>query len=304
MAKIKSTNGLYHLPVLETRWVGIIFFIILHLVAIVGAPLYVIFNGVTAAETALFAAYFMLTSLSITIGYHRLFAHTSFKAHPFIRFLLLFFGAATFEQSALKWSSQHRQHHQFTDTDKDPYDISKGFWYAHMGWILFWKHRVNYDNVPDLQRSRLVMHQHHHYSWWSVGAGIALPMLIGFMIGRPLGAFVLAVSLRLVLVLHSAFFINSYAHMVGTRGFDGKVSARDHWLGAILTNGEGYHNFHHKFPNDYRNGIRWYHWDPSKWVIFLLSKVHLAWDLKRTPQSLIMAQSGQAGLAALLPISK
>ena len=97
----------------------------------------------------------------------------------------------------------------------------------------------------------------------------------------------MAVNLRLVLVLHSAFFINSYAHTFGSRKFDNRITARDHWLGAILTNGEGYHNFHHKFPNDYRNGIRWYHWDPSKWLIFTLVKTRLAWDMKRTPESLI-----------------
>ena len=102
--------------------------------------------------------------------------------------------------------------------------------------------------------------------------------------GHPLGALIMTVSLRMVLVMHSAFFINSYAHTFGSRNFDGRLSAGDHWLGAILTNGEGYHNFHHRYPNDYRNGIRWFHWDPSKWLIFILSKIGLAWDLKRTFQ--------------------
>jgi len=282
MAKIKSTQGLYPLPEFQIRWVGILFFIVLHVVGLVGTPLYISKYGVSTSEWILFLSYFALTSMAITVGYHRYFSHMSFRTNPVIRFLLLFFGAATFEQSALKWSAQHRQHHQFTDTDQDPYNINRGFFYAHCGWILFYKHRVNYDNAPDLQKSKLVMSQHHLYTLWSLGAGMALPMLIGFLIGHPLGAFIMAVNLRLVLVMHSAFFINSYAHMFGSRDYDKNISAQDHWLGAILTNGEGYHNFHHAFPLDYRNGIRWHHWDPSKWLIFGLSKVGLAWDLKTT----------------------
>ncbi len=294
MAKIKSTNGLYPLPEPMNRPVGVIFFVALHLIGLIGTPWYIMRYGVTAAEWALFWTWLLGTSLSITVGYHRLFAHVTYKTHPWIRFWLLFFGAATFEQSALKWSSQHRQHHQFSDTDRDPYNINRGFFYAHMGWILFYKHRVNYDNVPDLQQSRLVMSQHQLYTVWSFAAGIIIPMIIGFLIGHPLGAFIMTVNLRLVLVLHSAFFINSYAHTFGSRKFDNKIAASDHWLGAILTNGEGYHNFHHKFPNDYRNGIRWYHWDPSKWMIFILHKTKLAWDIKKTPESLIQnARSAQ-----------
>jgi len=285
VAKIKSTQGLYPIAEFKGRWAGIFFFIVIHFIGLIGAPLYSIHYGVSAGEWALFLTWFICTSMAITVGYHRLFAHVTYKTQPWIRFLLLFFGAATFEQSALKWASQHRQHHQFTDTERDPYNISRGFWYAHVGWILFYKHRVNYDNVPDLQQCPLVMSQHHLYTLWSIGAGIVIPVVIGFCIGHPVGAFIFAVNLRLILVLHSAFFINSYAHMFGTRGFDGRISARDHWLGAILTNGEGYHNFHHKHPNDYRNGIRWYHWDPSKWLIFSLSKLNLAWELKKTPHS-------------------
>ncbi len=285
MAKIKTTQNTYPSPERQTRWVGIIFFIFIHIVGIIGTPLYLIYHGVTRSEWVLFGFYFSLSTLAITVGYHRLFAHVSYKTNAFVRFILLFFGAATFEQSALKWASQHRQHHQFTDTDQDPYNIKRGFWYAHVGWILFWKHRVNYDNARDLQRSKLLMNQHHLYTLWSLGAGVALPILIGVWIGHPLGAFIMAVSLRLILVMHSAFFINSWAHMFGSQDFDKNISAKDNWFGVFLTNGEGYHNFHHRFPNDYRNGIRWFDWDPSKWVIFGLSKIHFTWDLKRTPKS-------------------
>jgi len=282
----------YPLPRRKVRWLGLVFFIVLHVVGIVGTPLYIYYRGITAPELALFLSCAAATGLSITIGYHRLFAHSAFKASPIVRFLLLFLGAATFEESALKWSSQHRQHHRFTDTEHDPYGVNQGFWHAHIGWILFWRHHTNYDNVRDLRKSRLVSHQHEHHVWWSIGGGVVLPMLVAWWMGHPLGGFILAVCLRIIIVLHSSFFINSFAHTFGAKTFGRAQSARDNWIAALLTNGEGFHSFHHRFPSDYRNGIQWYHWDPSKWCIYILAKVGLAWDLKRTSDRRIAGAAG------------
>jgi len=152
---------------------------------------------------------------------------------------------------------------------------------------MFWRHRTNYNNVKDLRRTRLVAWQHDHHAWWSVGGGFVLPMVIAWWIGHPLGGFIMAVCLRIIVVLHSSFFINSFAHTFGKQPYSATNSARDNWLAAVLTNGEGFHNFHHRFPGDYRNGWRWYHWDPSKWLIFALSKVGLAWDLRTTSRERI-----------------
>ena len=282
MTTNSATNASdYPLPTSEIRWLGLVFFVVLHLVGIVGTPLYIHYRGITLPELALFFGYCALTGMAITMGYHRLFAHRTYRASRAVSFLLLFFGAATFEESALKWSSQHRQHHLFTDTEHDPYGVAQGFWHAHIGWILFQRHRTNYNNVKDLRQSRLVSHQHDHHVCWSLGGGIVLPMLIAWWIGHPLGGFIMAVCLRLVIVLHSSFFVNSFAHTFGKKNYDHAQTARDNWLGALLTNGEGFHNFHHRFPTDYRNGVRWYHWDPSKWCIYLLSKLGLTWDLRK-----------------------
>lgn len=284
----------YRLPKRKVRWLGLVFFLMLHVIGIVGTPLYIHYYGITTSELALFFFYLAATGMATTVGYHRLFAHSTYQTSAAVRFLLLFFGAATFEESALKWASQHRQHHLFTDTEHDPYGVNRGFWHAHIGWILFWRHYTNYNNVKDLRKSRLVSHQHDHHAWWSVGAGVVVPMLIGWWIGHPLGAFIMAVCLRIVIVLHCAFFVNSFAHTFGARPFNRAQSARDHWLGAILTNGEGFHNFHHRFPSDYRNGFRWYHWDPSKWLIYTMSKLGLAWDLRKTSDQRI-ADAIEAG---------
>jgi stearoyl-CoA desaturase (delta-9 desaturase) len=266
---------------------AVIFMPAIALVGIIGTPIYISYQGLTVSEACLFFFYLIATSLAITVGYHRYLSHRVFKTNPVLHFLLLFFGAATFQKSALRWASQHRQHHQFTDTDLDPHNIKRGFFYSHVGWIMFYKHDVNFKNVEDLAKSKLTRHQHDYYNVWSVFAGLVLPMLVGCAIGRPLGAFIMAFCLRVTLILNMAFFVNSFAHMVGNKGFDAHVSAGDSGFLALFTNGEGYHNFHHKFPNDYRNGHLWHHWDPSKWLIYLLACLGLVEDVKRTPASKI-----------------
>ena len=280
----------YEPPRRRTKWAGVILFAVLISCGVIGTPIYIAKRGLAPSELFLFLFYFYATGLAITVGYHRLFAHATYKCNELVRFLLLFFGAATYEESALKWASQDRQHHQFTDTELDPHNAKRGFWYCHIGWILFYKHSVNHGNAKDLLQNKLVMHQHKYYNIWALVSGILLPLAIGAATGHLLGAFLMSVCLRMFLVMNAAFLINSYAHMIGDNQYNQKESARDHWLGAILTNGEGYHSFHHCFPNDYRNGIRWFHWDPTKWTIFLLSKLGMTWDLKRTPASLIAAR--------------
>ncbi len=273
----------------DNAWPGIIFITALHLVTFVWLPIHVYFHGVHRSEIILFGFYFVATSFAITMGYHRFFTHSTFKSGKIINFLLLFFGAATYEGSALKWASMHRTHHQFTDTEKDPYNIKNGFFYAHMGWFIFWWFDIDYNNAKDLQKDALVMHQHRYFQRWAFVSSVVTPLLIGALTGHLLGAFLWSVAARICLVHHSAFFINSFAHTFGSRPYDASISARDNWVGAFLTNGEGYHNFHHKFPMDYRNGIRWYHWDPTKWVIWFLSLFGIARDLRRTPEDQISA---------------
>jgi len=265
----------------KNNWVNIIFFAVTTLVGLIGTPLYIYKFGVTGSEIVLLVFFVVVTPLSITTGYHRLFAHATYKTNAVIRFLLLFFGGAAFEQSALQWSSQHRAHHRYVDTDLDPYSIKKGFFYAHMGWLIFWQHETDYDYVKDLAEDPLIMHQHRYYLLWAIVAGIVTPLLLGALTGHLLGAFVLSICLRLTVVYHLTFFINSICHIFGRSTYDIYATAKDNWFIAFLTFGEGYHNFHHRFSGDYRNGVRWYQWDPSKWLIALLGKTGLAWDLRR-----------------------
>jgi len=273
----------------ENDWVIIIFFSLITLVGLIGTPLYIYTYGVAGPEITLFIFFAVVTPLSITVGYHRLFAHATFKTNALIRFLLLFFGSAAVQQSALEWSSQHKDHHRYVDTDRDPYSIKKGFFYAHIGWLLFWKHATDYANVKELQQDALIRHQHRYYHLWATVSGFVTPMLLGLLTGHVLGAFLLSVCLRLIVVYHATFFINSICHMFGRSTYDIYATAKDNCFIAFLTFGEGYHNFHHRFAGDYRNGVRWYQWDPSKWIIALLEKLGLAWDLRRVSNFRILA---------------
>jgi len=297
LAYFKQLRSLYMSPCSITRKFKLfnaILFSALLLTTLIGLPWYALEVGISRAEWLLFWFYVLATGFSITLGYHRLFAHRSFQTNPVIVFLNLFFGAAALEESALQWSSLHRDHHQFVDTDQDPYNIKRGFWHAHIGWMLFWQTVPDYTNVKDLMKNPLVMHQHRNYGTWVLVSGILLPLIIGAATGHLLGAFLLSVAGRITLVHHSTWSINSICHTFGKSTYDIDATAKDHWLVAILTNGEGYHNFHHRFASDYRNGVRWYQWDPTKWAIAFLSWFGQTKKLYRTSPCHIYAAKAAA----------
>ncbi len=268
----------------KINWVTLLFFVATTSVALIAGPWYVIRYGVSGGEMALMLFLIAATGLAITVGYHRLYAHSTYKTNKFIEFIILFFGAAAFEQSALIWSSGHRDHHRYVDTEKDPYSIKKGFWYAHIGWMTMWQQIPDFDNAKDLLKNKMLMFQHNYYAAVAVFTGILFPVWVGSLFGHALGAFILAVCVRLTFVYHATFCINSICHTIGKQTYDIHATARDHWFVALVTNGEGYHNFHHRFPTDFRNGIRWYDWDPSKWIIAMMGRLGLCWDLQTVSQ--------------------
>jgi stearoyl-CoA desaturase (delta-9 desaturase) len=230
--------------------------------------------------------------LSITLGYHRLFSHVAFQASWPVRLVTLIFGAAAFENSAMHWVSDHRRHHKHVDHEDDPYDISQGFWYAHMGWILFkLDAEIPLDNIADLRKDRLVMLQDRFYTTIAVGFGLLLPALLGYLHSGwmgALGGFLLAGVARVTAVQHMTFFINSLCHTIGGQPYSDRCSARDSWLMAIFTFGEVYHNYHHEFQHDYRNGVKWWQWDPTKWTIWTLEKLSLVRGLRRVPEEKVL----------------
>ncbi|MEC7840327.1 MAG: fatty acid desaturase [Chlamydiota bacterium] len=225
--------------------------------------------------------------LSITAGYHRLFSHKCYKTSPIIECIALFFGSTTFQGSALRWSFDHRKHHAFVDTDKDPYSIKKGFWYAHFLWLLEKQEAINPKVVPDLMKNKRIMFQNKYDVTCMVGSNIILYFIVAWISGDYMGAFFITTWTRLFLQHHSTWFINSLAHTWGDKPFCQEHSAVNNFIISFLTFGEGYHNYHHTFANDYRNGVRWYQFDPTKWIIWGLSKVGLAWGLRRVDKHTI-----------------
>ncbi len=269
----------------ETDWVNAAFLIGTPLLTILFVILYLKIDGFNLTILIPTLILYFITGISITAGYHRLFSHRSFKAHPIVKFIFLVFGAATFQNSALKWSTDHRRHHLECDTDEDPYSITKGFFHAHFGWLLI-KEKEKYKDkfAADLLNDPLVLLQHKFYLPLSIVVGFGLPIYLGYLMGSVLGGIAIVALFRIVFVHHMTFFINSLCHVVGTQPYSDSNTAKDSPIMALFTYGEGYHNFHHFFQTDFRNGIRFFDFDPTKWTISLLSYLGLAWDLKRTPK--------------------
>ncbi|MEO0413660.1 MAG: acyl-CoA desaturase [Verrucomicrobiota bacterium] len=282
-------------PFKRVNWSTSGFLIVTFFVAIIGVPLYWAKFGIDLFHLALFLGLFIATGMSITLGYHRLFAHRAFQAKAPVRFLVLLFGASAFEDSALDWASDHRNHHKHTDHEEDdPYSIQRGFFWAHIGWIFFKLYPRKLDNVKDLRKDKMVMVQHKFHLLIGLVVGLLLPTAAGFLwdgwVGA-LGGFLIGGIAKVVAVQHCTFLINSLCHTVGSQPYCSKGSSRDSFLMAIFTFGEGYHNYHHTFQHDFRNGVKWWQWDPTKWVILILSKLGLASGLRQvSPEKIVLAE--------------
>jgi stearoyl-CoA desaturase (Delta-9 desaturase) len=267
-------------------WDTAVFFGLSNLAAVTLVPWWGIIQGYSGWAWLVFAIFLVLGGMSITVGYHRLWAHHAFKARAPLRLLLAIFGAMALQNSILNWAARHRVHHRYVDdVERDPHSIKSGFWHAHIGWMLrAWPAtQADYSRVKDLEKDPIVMWQHRHYWTLVWTTNLVLPLLLGLLVGDVIGMLLLAGVLRLVLSHHFTFFINSLAHMWGKRPYSDENTAVDSGLVALLTWGEGYHNYHHAFQADFRNGVRWWQYDPSKWVINLFAWVGLAYDRRRTP---------------------
>ncbi|MBM7034808.1 acyl-CoA desaturase [Vibrio ulleungensis] len=269
-------------------WLNIFVFVTSLVLAVIVTPWYAYNYGLGWAHLVWFIIAFSFTNLSITAGYHRLWSHKTYQASPLLRGIFAIGGAFSMQNSALHWSSDHREHHKHVDHDtKDPYSASRGFWYSHIGWMLRDYNQATYSdykNCRDLKKDNIVQWQHKYYVPLTLVTNFGIPIALGVIHQDIIGMFLVVGAVRLFLSHHTTFFINSLAHIWGKQTFTDKNSARDNGVLAFFTFGEGYHNFHHLFENDYRNGIDWWHYDPTKWLIKACSWVGLAEKLRTTPQ--------------------
>jgi stearoyl-CoA desaturase (delta-9 desaturase) len=273
-------------PKAPLNWTPTLLFLFTFVAAVVLVPWWGITHGFSRGAVAFFVFFTIANGMAITGGYHRLWAHKTYDAHWSLRLFYMVFGAMSLQNSAFNWCSGHRTHHlHVDDVDLDPYSAKRGFWFSHIGWMLreYPSGVPDFTNIPDLRRDKMLAFQHRYYVPLALGTNFGFPLLAGWLVGDLWGTFILAGILRLVWAHHVTFFINSLAHMWGSRPYTDENTARDNPVLAVITYGEGYHNYHHIFAHDYRNGVRWWQWDPTKWLIASLQLVGLTRRLKRTP---------------------
>ncbi|KAJ3064409.1 hypothetical protein HDU99_004469 [Rhizoclosmatium hyalinum] len=261
-----------------------------HVVILFGTPLIALYGfATTPLQTPTFwwsVLYYFFTGLGITAGYHRYWAHRSYDATRIWQFIILAAGTGAMEGSVKWWGRGHRIHHRFTDTDKDPYNAKRGFLWAHIGWMIMKQKKNATVDISDFNSDPWIRFQHKYYLYLAVFMAFIFPTLVaGLGWGDWVGGFFFAGVARLVFVHHATFCVNSLAHWLGDFTFDDKRTPKDHFLTAFVTLGEGYHNFHHEFPADYRNAIQFYQYDPTKWAIWCASLVGLTYNLKMFPHN-------------------
>lgn len=247
--------------------------------------------GVT--EVALLVGMWIVTGLGITVGYHRLFTHRTFKASPLTESALAVAGSMAGQGGVVSWVAIHRRHHECSDREGDPHSpnlsgdglrgVLRGLVHSHF----LWMRRHEYPNIahyaPDLLRNRRIVRVGRHYYWWVV-AGLALPALIGGLVHLSwtgaLAGLLWGGLVRIFVLEHIIWAINSFLHRWGTRPYESRENSHNAGVFALLSFGESWHNNHHAFPESPTFGLDWYRLDPGFWLIRGLSVVGLAQDLK------------------------
>jgi stearoyl-CoA desaturase (delta-9 desaturase) len=258
------------------------------------------------ADLGLLLGMYLLTALGITVGFHRLFTHRSFETSGFIQFIFGVLGSIAVQGPLLKWVALHRRHHQHSDDPKDPHSphhqgkgvrgLLRGVWHAHIGWIFDPAPLDLLRYVPDLEQSRTVRTISALFPGW-VAAGLLIPAILGALIsGTWTGAlrgFVWGGLVRVFLVHHVTWSVNSICHIWGRQPFRSDDQSRNNAMIGVLSLGEGWHNTHHAFPISARHGLSWWQIDVSYWVIRALASLGLARNVKLPSEQAIARQHRQ-----------
>jgi stearoyl-CoA desaturase (delta-9 desaturase) len=269
-----AVGSLGRAPDERVNWVSSIPFFLIHV-----ACLAAFFTGVTVTSIVLCLGLFWARMFFITAGYHRYFAHKSYKLGRVSQFVMAFGAETSAQKGALWWAAHHRDHHRFSDTDKDIHSPRKGFWWSHVGWILCDRYGpTKYDGIKDFARyPELVwLNKHDWIAPWSLAV---VCYLIGGWSGLVVGFF-----WSTVLLWHATFTVNSVAHVFGRRRYDTTDTSRNSLLVALLTGGEGWHNNHHHYPSSARQGFFWWEIDVTYYGLKALSWVGIVKDLRRPPE--------------------
>jgi stearoyl-CoA desaturase (Delta-9 desaturase) len=264
-------------------------------------------HGVGPTALAILAVGYVLTGVGITVGYHRLFTHRAFETFPAVRYFLAVLGQMGVEGDVVTWVADHRKHHQFSDRPGDPHsphadfgdgplEALKGLWHAHTGWIFSGVGRADRDRyAKDLVRDRGLRLIARLFVP-TVLVSLALPALAGWLLIGGWYGFVSGLvwggAVRIFLLHHVTWSINSICHFWGSRRFESRDESRNVWWLSWLSFGESWHNNHHAFPSSAFHGLRRFEIDPGGWLIWTLEKCGLAWRVVR------IAPQRQAGKLA------
>ena len=286
------------------NYVAVFALIIYPIILICLGVSYALINSVRWFELILFLTGYCMANISVGIGLHRLWSHDAYKTNKYVEFVLAVLSAGTLQGPALSWASNHFNHHTYTDTEKDPHTPQKyksrfmGFLWSHMGWMLVGEgsyKSINRVTMMKLGKNKILRWQLKYYWQIAIAMNTIVPAFIGFVFGgNALAVYAgfVFIGLGRALQQQATFFVNSLCHFIGTQKYTNGTS-RDTWWLAFMLLGENWHNFHHAFPSDYRNGTKWYQADVNKWLIYLMSKCGLAWGLKRTAKVRVDAKIAQ-----------
>ncbi len=278
-ARRQSTLGL----------VALVFFFGIHL-----ASLSAFATGVTWTDVALCVGLYYLRMFGITAGYHRYFAHRSYRTSRVFQFVLAALGSMSLQKGVLWWAGWHRVHHRYSDTARDLHSPKqRGFWYAHVGWILTPEHDgTDYARIPDFAKFpelRWLDRYHWVPSLFAAAACIAIDGFRGLVWGMGVGT---------VLLWHGTFTINSLAHLWGSRRYETTDTSRNNFFLALITMGEGWHNNHHHYMNSVNQGFFWWEIDMSYYVLRALSLVGVVRDLRKPPVHVLQPRLARAAEVA------
>jgi stearoyl-CoA desaturase (delta-9 desaturase) len=237
-------------------------------------------HAVHWSDLALLGAMYSLVALGVTVGYHRMLTHRSFRPHPVVKFILLVLGSMSIEGPALQWAATHIKHHALSDREGDPHSPVEGFFHAHIGWMF-----SDDEGDPDtycrnLVNDRMVVFVSRTFLLWSILAFV-IPFAIGGWTGLLWGGLV-----RIFLTHHVTWSVNSVCHTFGKRAYETRDRSRNEWVVGLLGFGEGWHNNHHAFPRSAFHGLHWWQFDLSGYTIWTLERLGLAHDVYRVAPAL------------------
>lgn len=257
----------------DYEWSGAIPMALIHL-SVLGA----IWTGVTVQSMVCCGVLYAVRMWAVTAGYHRYFSHRTFKTSRFFQFVLAFLAQASAQRGALWWAAHHRVHHRHSDKPGDAHSpVVDGFWYSHIGWLFYKNSDTDWSQIKDFAKFPELVWLDKHFLVPPTMIAVAclafwdLPgLLIGFMLST-------------VFVWHTTFAINSLTHVFGNRRYDTADESRNHWLLALVTLGEGWHNNHHHYQSAARCGFFWWEIDVTWYVLKALSWLGIVWDLREVP---------------------